>query len=126
MRGYGTTRNSMRLGAIVAGMLLLMGCAHHMRPMTSDHTLVISGRYTANDEPALASRKVVVEAARLTLNHGFRYFKFAGSAQAAPSVRPGTDVTIQVYREGDVDPRAPGIWDALDVGTGEAMNKPRS
>jgi hypothetical protein len=96
--------------------------------MPSDHTIVISGRYTARDDPSAASRKVLVEAARLTLAHGFRYFRISGSPvtstrHALPSILPGANVVIEVYREGEVNPERPDVWDAEDVGTGLPSNR---
>ncbi len=106
---------------LLLSMLVLTGCAHHLPRMAAGHTIVIAGRYTAGDDAAVASRKVFVEAARLTLAHGFRYFRIAGwqGSQAMPSIQPGARVTIEVYRAGEADPRQPGVWDAMRVGNGD-------
>lgn len=128
MRESGIACHAARLcaAAVVFGTLLLAGCAHHLRPMPDAHAIVVSGRSTANDDAALASRKIMVAAARVTLNHGFRFFRIAGSPRgAAPLIQPGADVTIEVFRDGEIDPRAPGVWDALTIGSGEVPNASR-
>ena len=103
--------------------LALAACAHHMRPMFNDRTAVISGKRTVGDSTGEATQKLLIQAARLTLDHGFRYFRIANSQNVpgggdALSIRPGADVTIEVYREGEIDPRSRGVWDAQNIGAG--------
>jgi hypothetical protein len=103
--------------------LALSACAHHVRPMFNDRTVVISGKRTVGDSTGEATQKILIQAARLTLDHGFRYFRIAGSQNVpgrgdALSIRPGADVTIEVYREGEIDRRSPGVWDAQNIGAG--------
>ncbi len=84
--------------------------------MLDAHTAVISGRATAGSDPRAAFDAVLVQAAKMTVDHGFRYFGVAGSEGGnAPAFRPGADVTIKVFREGEVDPARPGIWDAQQI-----------
>jgi hypothetical protein len=103
--------------------LALAACAHPVRPMFNAHTIVISGRSTVGSDLNSATRKTLIVAARMTLDHGFRYFKIVGSQNApsrsdVPLIRPGADVTIEVFREGEIDPRRPGVWDAQNIGAG--------
>ncbi len=34
---------------------------------------------------------------------------------ATPFVKPGVEATIKMYRQGEIDPKAPGVWDAQAV-----------
>ncbi len=99
--------------------LVLTSCAHPVLPMRNDRTIVISGKRTAGSSDRDAAQRMLVTAARLTLDHGFRYFELVGVADAArsdlPEIRPGVDVTIRVYRAGEIDPHRPGMRDAESV-----------
>ena len=95
----------------------------------------ISGRETAGLSSADATRKALLEAARLTVDHGFRYFVIirtsnppAGhsgpstsrdqsipASSAASILVPGTDVTIKTFRVGEVGRNRAGIWDAYQL-----------
>ncbi len=35
--------------------------------------------------------------------------------QTASHVRPGADITIQMYRDEGIDPEAPNVWDARNI-----------
>lgn len=109
-----------RLFAVAVSALALAGCAHHMRVMRDGNLLVVSGRSTADDSQAVASQKMLRLAARLTLDHGFRYFAIenAGVRDGLPTLAPGANITIRVYRPGEIDPRRAGIWDATQVVAG--------
>jgi hypothetical protein len=104
---------------------MLLGCAHHAPAVLHQRMTVISGKGTAQDNPKEAARKVLIEAAAITLDHGYRYFEIVGAqgmspnSSTAPSIRPGADVTIKVFGAGEADPRMPGIWDAQAVGAGQ-------
>ena len=99
--------------------LALSACAHPIAPMRNDHTIMISGKRTAGNSDREAAQKMVIAAARMTLDHGFRYFEFVGAANSygsgPPAIRPGVDVTIRVYR---TDPHRPGVRDAESVAAG--------
>jgi hypothetical protein len=92
--------------------------------MRSDRPVVISGKSTIGISARDATQKIFLKAARLTLNHGCRYFKIVESPNAypngtgAPSIRPGADVTIRIYRQGEIDPQSPGAWDAQSIAAG--------
>jgi len=100
--------------------LVLCACAHPIPPMRNDRTIVISGKRTAGNSDRDVTQKILILAARLTLDHGFRYFEFAGvpNANGTPIIRPGSDVTIRVYRAGEIDPHRPGMRDAESVAAG--------
>ncbi|MDE1938178.1 MAG: hypothetical protein KGI68_04085 [Alphaproteobacteria bacterium] len=103
--------------------LALSACAHPVPPMRNDHVIVISGKETVGDSDRSATQKILTIAARTTLGHGFRYFRIIGTPYAssrggALSIAPGTTVTIEVYREGEIDPQNPGVWDAVNIGVG--------
>ncbi|HWY14065.1 MAG TPA: hypothetical protein VNX86_02885 [Rhizomicrobium sp.] len=105
--------------------VMLLGCAHHAPAVIRQRMVVISGKGTAQDNPKDAARKVLIEAAAITLDHGYRYFEIVGAegmsanSSALPTIRPGTDVTIKVFGAGEVDPRPPSVWDAQAIGAGE-------
>lgn len=112
---------------IVVGVLCgiaLSACAHPVPPMRNDRTVVISGKRTVGNNARDATQKILIQAARLTLDHGFRYFTIVGSPIAnsirsrALSIQPGADVTIKVYREGEIDPRSANVWDAGNIAAG--------
>ena len=78
-----------------------------------------TGRTTGNGDSD-ARKNTLVAAARLTLNHGYRYFRIFGveNVTAAWPIRPGVAVTIDVFRDGEINARSPGIWDAQNIGAG--------
>jgi hypothetical protein len=103
---------------------VLSACAHPAPAVLHGNTALISGRGTAHDNPGDAARKVFIEAAAITLDHGYRYFEIVDSADAsstapAPGVRPGADVTIRVFGAGEVRPQTPGVWDAQAIAAGQ-------
>lgn len=92
--------------------------------MPHERTIVISGRSTVGESRNDVTTKMLIFAARLTLDHGFRYFRVVGSPNASTrqrtlSIFPGADVTIEVYRDGEISQRSPGIWDAENIGAGD-------
>ena len=36
-------------------------------------------------------------------------------ASAVPFVKPGMDIVIKMFREGEIDPRTPSVWDADSI-----------
>lgn len=93
--------------------LMLSACMHKAPAMYSERTAVISGRGTAGDSENDAIRKTLTKAAAMTLDHGFRYF------QIATPIKPGINVAINVYRDGEINPKKPGIWDAERIAQGD-------
>ena len=58
-------------------------------------------------------RTVLVEAAAITVDHGYRYFRFM------TPVRPGADVTVRLYGKGEVDPEMTNVYDADAIAAGQ-------
>jgi hypothetical protein len=99
------------------GAGLLMGCAHPMPQLSASHTLLVSGRETQSMNAPDTQRFLLARAARLTVDHGYRFFAILEPAIASGtpdpiSLKPGTNLTIRLYRPGEA--RMPGyrIWDA--------------
>lgn len=121
-----------QIGAGMRGSLIwtlfcagfLAGCAAHLAPLSADGTAVISGRQTENLSAAEAQRTVLIDAARITVDHGMQYFRvvdisapsaYGSSSQRGSGMRPGADVTIRVYPAGAVSPNAADVWDAQKI-----------
>ncbi|HEV7924381.1 MAG TPA: hypothetical protein VGR14_03440 [Verrucomicrobiae bacterium] len=94
--------------------------------MLDDRLAVISGRDTVGDNISNATRKTLVKAAAMTLDHGFRYFQIVGATESVRGdvsfVRPGVDVTIKLYRQSEINPQRPGVWDAENIAAGKLRN----
>lgn len=96
-----------------------------MPPLAADRTAVIPGRVTAGLTGPDATRTVLQDAARITVDHGAQFFRLvrtdARQAYDVPgygyniAIRPGAAVTIRVYQAGDVRADAPGVWDAEKI-----------
>jgi hypothetical protein len=111
MRGW---RSTLVLGM---GAGLLAGCAHHMPGLSANHMLMVSGRETQSMDAPGTRRFLLARAARLTVDHGYRYFAIVNPAIASGtpdpvSLKPGGNLTIRLYRPGEA--RMPGyrVWDA--------------
>jgi hypothetical protein len=114
-------------------LTLLSACIGPMRPLRNGQIGTISGRETAGLSAPAAAKKILSEAAQMTVDHGLRYFMLLSPpdqqrnsgtsipqrAQAAAalgtSVRPGTDVTFRAFRKGQINPNSTGVWDAFHV-----------
>ena len=120
-----TRHEAWRVLAFAVFGAMLLSCAHHAPAVIRQRMVVISGKGTAQDNPKDAARKVLIEAAAITLDHGYRYFEIVGAegmsanSSALPAIRPGADVTIKVFGAGEVDPRPPLVWDAQAIGAGD-------
>ena len=92
--------------------------------MRNDRTVVLSGHKVVGSNANAVSANALVAAARLTLDHGCRYFKVLGAGnkylrRGAPlSLQAGADVTISLYREGEIDPQSAEVWDAQNIAAG--------
>lgn len=89
-------------------------------PLADDNTAVIPGQDTSDQAPIDARRTVLTEAAQLTVDHGFQYFRIVptspdGGPARTATIQPGVDTTIKVYSADDVKPGAPGVWDAQNI-----------
>jgi hypothetical protein len=112
-----------RSSAICAALsfLILSACVSRAPPLRGGQIGLISGRETAGLSNDAARNKVLAEAARLTVDHGLRYFILLPAPQMANSaarpqragvdtaIRPGVDVTFRALRK---DPVGGGAWDA--------------
>ena len=97
---------------------LLAACASHVPPLRADGTTVVAGSKTAGMSGPDAMRAVLAVGARLTVDHGARYFRIVGTESfygTSSSVRPGANVAIRVYQPGEIQPDAPGVWDAQQI-----------
>jgi hypothetical protein len=113
--------------------------------MRDDRTAVIPGRYTEGGSATVLLKNTLFQAARITVDHGFRYFEIVGSRYQAsgenrkagaldknnswndsrfPFIQPGADVTIKVFRTGEIDSRIAGIWDAQQILTSGVSDVP--
>lgn len=98
----------------------LSACVSPAPAMRDDRTAVIAGRETAGYTQNDAVRKDLVLAAKMTVDHGFRYFRIAGSSPQiangrAEAMKPGADVVITVFHEGEANAQTAGIWDAEEI-----------
>lgn len=105
---------------IASHAVVLLGLAACVGPapaMRDERTAVISGRETAGYLQEAAVSKDLVLAAKMTVDHGFRYFRIAGSSQqsAEGSIRPGMDVVITVFHEDEAIAQTAGVWDAEEI-----------
>src|ERR1700692_2780405 len=114
----------------------IAGCFAPPPARRDDGTAVISGHDTAGYSASNAVRRTLLQAARVTVDHGFRYFQivdsrrqYAGYSDRASSpglgnswavggaslINPGVDVTIRAFRSGEISTRGAGIWDAQEI-----------
>jgi hypothetical protein len=120
-------------GKILYAMLSLCfvaACASTAPPLRDDRTAVVPGRETADLKPDEARRAVLLEAARVTVDHGYQYFSVlrrdvwtpSGTVHAGTdsAIRPGDDVTIKVFHDGEISPGARDVFDAQRLLTGGA------
>jgi hypothetical protein len=91
-----------------------------MPAMRAGNTITIPGRLTAGLNPADANSKAMSEAARLTVDHGFRYFMLAPGGPAGAQVLPGKSIVLKLYHKGEIRLTTPGLLDA------EAILSPRA
>lgn len=97
---------------------LLGGCVAHAPALLRGTQAVIPSKETAGLNPGQAADLVLKEAARITLDHGYRYFAIlpvGGVAQQAPAftVTPGTPVRVQLLKTNRS--RAGHVWEAYSI-----------
>jgi len=114
---YSALRRFM-LGIVVS--VPLAGCVSHLPPVPDSHVVMVSGRGTAGYDQKNATRMAIVVAARVTVDHGFRYFRVVGSSGAndaggLASLQPGVNFAIRVYDEGETNPHGANLFDAQAV-----------
>ncbi len=108
-------RNLSRMAALVLAAAAA-GCVHHA-PVLRGHIATVAGRRTAGLAPADARKAALLEAAKLTVGHGYRYFALAGADAAPPAA--GQDFTIRLLHDAQPGRGRPGsrtgIWDAYTL-----------
>jgi hypothetical protein len=101
--------DKMRFGFILAfAILALQGCAHH-QPVWAEGTLIrISGKASQGLAPEDAFRQLLAEAARVTVDHGHRYFVLV-NAPSGSRLQPGASLDIRMLHD---NKRSQGAFDA--------------
>lgn len=99
--------------------LSLCGCVSPAPRLQPGNIGIIAGKDTDGLNDEMARGKVLSEAARLTVDHGYRYFLILPAADlpaartnmAAVPIRAGRSVRFQILHR--TPPlRTPGVWDA--------------
>lgn len=114
---------------IILAAGLLSGCASHSPGLRGDRTALVSGKGTASMNQQEATQLLLGKAARLTVDHGFRYFVVTAppspekQVSSNAGIRPGGDITIRLFRDGEIKYPARAVWDAFLV---LEQNKPGS
>jgi len=98
---------------MAAGSIGMYGCAHRASATIRDDTATISGHNTGHMTPSDARRVVLIEAAAITVDHGYRLF------QVTMPIRPGVPVTVHLYGKGEIDQNASGVYDANAIAAGD-------
>jgi hypothetical protein len=99
----------------LASLAVLSACIGPAPALRDGRTAVISGRVTAGLNTKDATTKALSEAAKVTVDHGFRYFMLVNPKNTTLSqaaVLPGADIAIKAYRKGEIRLNTPGLWDA--------------
>lgn len=104
---------------IIVALIVLSGCAVR-QPVWQDRQRIvnISGNETAGMAPEPALRRMLVKGARISIDHGYRYFALirpVATATGSLILRPSSDITIRLIRENEIRYPAPGVWDAYDL-----------
>jgi len=102
----------------------MAGCVSPAPRLQPGGIAIIAGKDTAGLDDEAARGKVLSEAARLTVDHGYRYFVLLPAAKlpatrlsaartdvAAATIRAGQAQRFQVVRRAPSGAR-PGLWDA--------------
>lgn len=108
----------MRFMAILA-LIALAGCATR-QPVWQDRqrtiNIPIGEARGLSGEAAL--QHLLAKSARITVDHGYRYFTIIKPAPAAE--HPSGDATIRLFRNDEIRYPAPGVWDAYSLLAGHA------
>lgn len=109
--------------SVLLSLGLLAGCIGHLPPLRAGQVGTISGRETAGLANDAAEKKVLAEAAQLTVDHGYRYFVIlpgppqvsglaARPGPAGTAIRPGTDVRFRALSKDQIGRGTTGVFDA--------------
>jgi len=142
----------MRIYTLLLAAVALTACTHASTTMLDERHAIVSGRGNAFANQAQVAQTTLVEAAKTTIAHGFRYFSIIGAqdtsragvfvtpsqtystgtasfygntgtysgqsttygGQAIPFIKPGMDVEIYMYKDGEAQP-GPKVWDAQSI-----------
>jgi hypothetical protein len=136
-------RQSLAASLLLALGAAASGCASPIQSMmlTDDTALVSAIGYKPEDQGKVIEDSLK-EAAKLTAAKGFRYFVILDAADASrpgrqivvqsairqtfpetfpPAggsigyTRPGLDMTIRMYRDGEIDPKTEGLWNSAEL-----------
>ena len=105
---------------LLGGCLLLLllpalaACVSHAPRLQNGNFGVVAGKETAGLDDKAATDKVLVEAARLTVDHGYRYFTLVPGGKASGTaprdlIHAGQNVQFQILRRARP---GRGVWDA--------------
>ncbi len=108
-----------RAGPILLLLLGLAACVSPAPRLQPGGIGIIPSKDTAGLNDEMARSKALKEAARLTVDHGYRYFVLLPAANlptaragaAAGAVGAGQPVRFQILHRSP-SPRAAGVWDA--------------
>jgi len=104
---------------LILAAVVLSGCTTH-QPVWQDRqrVIIVSGKDMAGASQDAAVQRMLARSARVTVDHGFRYFTIVRPVPAPGgplALRPGADVTIRLFRQGETEYPAPGVWDAYGL-----------
>jgi hypothetical protein len=94
---------SFHIFAAVLGSAVVANCAHPMMQLHG-RDVVLTGSNTAQGSPDDATRIIMAEASRITLDHGYSYFEILDP------IKPGAKVTIRLYAAGESIPPAAKVY----------------
>lgn len=101
--------------AVLLAGILLSGCVSHAPAWENPRGIVVSGNGMAGLTSAAAYQAMLARTARLTVDHGYRYFFITDPSLYAKdsTLKPGASITIRVFHERGTRYPAPGVWDAF-------------
>jgi hypothetical protein len=96
------------LRALLASFLL-QGCVQHVAALQNGQLATIAGKETSGLSPRDAAGKVLIRAAELTIDHGYRYFTIIPA-----DIRPGSNTVVKVQRQRTAR-AGEHVWDAYEI-----------
>jgi hypothetical protein len=110
--------------------LVLAACVSHAPSLQNGDIGTIAGRETAGLGDNDARRKVLAEAARLTVDHGYRYFVILPVARlpgakidAVPTIHAGQAQRFQIVRRASASRSGDQVWDAYRLLTRQPKSR---
>lgn len=110
----------MRFVATAVIVLVALGGCATRQPVWRDQQrfVNVSGKDTARLSRAAALDRMLAKSARVTVDHGYRYFAIIRPVPAADgsvTLQPSGDLTIRLFRNDETKYPAPGVWDAYGI-----------